>query len=82
MKNLLIISLVILVSCENSNKIMKHPLDNSQVRTVVLENGLKVYLLSDPKFNVSSASVAVEVGSLDNPKDREGLAHFLNICFF
>lgn len=82
MKNLLIISLVILVGCENSNKTMKHPLDNSQVRTVLLENGLKVYLLSDPKFNVSSASVAVEVGSLDNPKDREGLAHFLEHMLF
>jgi len=68
-------------ACETS-KPLKHPLDKSQVRTIVLENELKVYLLSDPKFNVSAASVSVQVGSLDNPEDRQGLAHFLEHMLF
>ncbi len=60
----------------------KHPLDESKSRTITLSNGLKVYLLSDPKFNVSAASMVVEVGSLDNPDDREGTAHFLEHMLF
>ena len=46
---------------------MKHPLDKSQSKTIVLDNELKVYLLSDPDFNISAASLAVDVGSLENP---------------
>jgi len=69
------------IACD-SNKTMKHPLDKSEVRTLVLNNELKVYLLSDPNFNMSAASVAVQVGSLDNPGDRQGLAHFLEHMLF
>ena len=54
---------IFLMSC-TSNKILKHPLDKSESKTLMLDNGLKVYLLSDPSFNVSAASVSVEVGSL------------------
>ena len=57
--------------------IEKHPLDKSQVRKTTLDNGLKAYLLSDPAFNRSAASMCVGVGSLQDPKTRQGLAHFL-----
>ena len=80
-KKIIIILAVFLAGC-TSNKTLKHPLDKSKSKTVVLENGLKVYLLSDPSFNVSAASVSVEVGSLDNPDDRQGLAHFLEHMLF
>jgi len=80
-KKTLLILCVVFTSC-TSNKILKHPLDKSQSKTLVLDNGLKVYLLSDPNFNVSSASVSVEVGSLDNPENRQGLAHFLEHMLF
>ena len=82
MKKLLLIFCIITISCSSKTKSMKHPLDKSQTRTVTLENGVKVYLLSDPKFNVSAASMSVEVGSLDNPNEREGLAHFLEHMLF
>ena len=55
-------------------KTKTHPLDKSKQKTLSLENGLKVYLLSDPNFNKASASMTVEVGSLENPEDRDGLA--------
>jgi len=80
-KNITIIFWIIMMSC-SSDEILKHPLDKSEVRTLILDNGLKVYLLSDPNFNVSAASVSVEVGSLDNPDDRQGLAHFLEHMLF
>ena len=72
------------MSCVNrkDHKIMKHPLDKSQIRKIVLENRLKVYLLSDSSFNVSAASMSVMVGSLENPEDRQGLAHFLEHMLF
>ena len=83
-KSSLLFCFLILSSCMNEKKdaFIKHPLDESKSRTVTLSNGLRVYLLSDPKFNVSAASMVVEVGSLDNPEDREGTAHFLEHMLF
>ena len=82
MKKVLLLTFIIITGCSNTDTRMKHPLDKSESRTLILENGLKVYLISDPSFNVSAASVAVEVGSLDNPQEREGLAHFLEHMLF
>lgn len=58
------------------------PNDRSQYRRFVLPNGMKVLLLSDPKLNVSSVSVAVGVGSLSDPPERPGLAHYLEHMLF
>ncbi len=58
------------------------PGDTAQWRRMVLANGIKVLLLSDPKLNVSSAALAVDVGSLADPVDRQGLAHFLEHMLF
>ena len=67
---------------DEQRMIGKHPLDKSQVRKTTLDNGLKVYLLSDPDFNKSAASMCVGVGSLQDPKTRQGLAHFLEHMLF
>ncbi|MBL9214627.1 MAG: insulinase family protein [Opitutaceae bacterium] len=58
------------------------PNDQSEYRRLTLDNGLKVILLSDPKLNKSAASLAVGVGSLSDPKSRQGLAHFLEHMLF
>jgi insulysin len=58
------------------------PNDASVYRRLVLPNGMKVLLLSDPKLNVASASVAVGVGSLADPPERQGLAHYLEHMLF
>jgi insulysin len=58
------------------------PGDLSEFRRLVLPNGLRVLLLSDPKLNVSSAALAVNVGSLADPPQRQGLAHFLEHMLF
>jgi len=58
------------------------PNDQSTYRRLVLPNGMKVLLLSDPKLNVASAAVAVGVGSLSDPPERQGLAHYLEHMLF
>jgi insulysin len=58
------------------------PNDSSAYRRFVLPNGMKVLLLSDSKLNVASASVAVGVGSLADPPQRQGLAHYLEHMLF
>ena len=68
--------------CATEKQIMKHPLDKSQTRSFVLDTGLKVHLHSDPNFNLSAASMSVEVGSYEDPADREGLSHFLEHMLF
>lgn len=59
-----------------------HPLDKSETRTLVLENGLRVAMVSDPDLNLASAAMAVGVGSYANPDDAQGLAHFLEHMLF
>jgi hypothetical protein len=58
------------------------PGDTAQQRRLVLPNGMKVLLWSDPKLNTSSAALAVGVGSLADPPQRQGLAHFLEHMLF
>lgn len=60
----------------------KHPLDKSETRTLVLDNGLRVALVSDPDINMAAASMAVGVGSFANPPEAQGLAHFLEHMLF
>jgi insulysin len=58
------------------------PNDESEYRRFILPNGLKVILLTDPKLNKSSASLAVGAGSYSDPASRQGLAHFLEHMLF
>lgn len=60
----------------------KHENDQRVYRRFILENGLKVLLVSDPEMNKSAASLSVGVGSLGDPRDRQGLAHFLEHMLF
>ena len=58
------------------------PNDQRQYRHIRLDNQLDVLLISDPATDKSAASLDVYVGSYQNPKDREGLAHFLEHMLF
>jgi secreted Zn-dependent insulinase-like peptidase len=61
---------------------LKAPGDQTACRHLVLDNGLRVLLVSNPKFNLSSAALAVDTGSFDNPESRPGLAHYLEHIVF
>lgn len=47
-----------------------------------LKNKLQIFLIDDSGSNISSALMYVSVGSNDNPKDLEGLAHYLEHMLF
>lgn len=61
---------------------LRAPGDQTAYRHLVLDNGLRVLLVSNPKFNLSSAALAVDTGSFDNPESRPGLAHYLEHLLF
>lgn len=56
--------------------------ETRQYRSIVLDNGLKVILVSDANTDYSAASLDVFVGSSSDPKNRQGLAHFLEHMLF
>ena len=53
-----------------------------EYRKLVLDNDLKVILVSDESYNKSSASMCVMAGSLSDPEEYQGLAHFLEHMLF
>lgn len=48
----------------------------------MLENGLEVLVISDPKADKASAAMDVKVGHLSDPEDLQGLAHFCEHLMF
>lgn len=62
--------------------IFKSDQDSRRYRYLVLNNKMRVLLISDSKTEKSAAALSVHVGSYDNPRDREGLAHFLEHMLF
>ena len=48
----------------------------------LLDNGIKVVYVEDSLSDKTIVSVAVNIGSLANPKDFQGLAHFLEHMLF
>ena len=56
--------------------------DNREVRYTRLDNEMQVVLISDPSADKAAASLDVRVGSRQDPRDRQGLAHFLEHMLF
>ncbi|MEM6581250.1 MAG: insulinase family protein [Pseudomonadota bacterium] len=61
---------------------VKSPSDEYQYRYLTLPNEMQVLLISDPDTVKAAAALDVNVGSGDNPPDRQGLAHFLEHMLF
>ena len=53
-----------------------------QYRTLLLDNELKILLISDPTIHRAAAAASVGVGYLNDPQTRPGLAHFLEHMLF
>ena len=64
-----------------SNNVFKSKNDDREYKLIELENGLKVMLVHDDKCNISTASMTVGVGSIDEG-EINGLAHFLEHLLF
>ena len=62
------------------NSIIKPKLDNREYKKITLDNKLEILLISDKEANMSSASLAVNVGNYYDTVP--GLAHFLEHMLF
>lgn len=60
----------------------KSPNDHREYRALVLDNGLKVLLISDPETEKAAAAMDVDAGSNADPAAFKGLAHFLEHMLF
>lgn len=57
--------------------IRKSAQDRRHYQAITLDNGMKILLVSDPEAHKSLAALSLPVGSLDNPPQQQGLAHYL-----
>jgi insulysin len=62
--------------------VTKSPNDTRNYRALVLDNGMKVLLVSDPEADKAAASVDINAGSNADPANFAGLAHFLEHMLF
>lgn len=62
--------------------ILKSEQDTREYRGLVLDNGLRCVLISDPETDKSAAAMSVEVGYLSDPDNLPGLAHFCEHMLF
>ncbi|MDX1457724.1 MAG: insulinase family protein [Marinobacter sp.] len=61
---------------------VKSPNDRNEYRFLTLDNDLRVLLVSAPDSEKAAASLNVAVGSGNDPRGREGMAHFLEHMLF
>ena len=62
--------------------IRKSPNDDRDYRYLTLANGLRVLLVSDKDTDKAAASLVALRGSIHEPQDYPGLAHFLEHMLF
>lgn len=62
--------------------IVQPQVDHRDYRYLMLDNGLKVLLVSDPGADKAAVAMDVEVGSRQDPAMHPGLAHFLEHMLF
>ncbi|XP_049457335.1 insulin-degrading enzyme isoform X1 [Epinephelus fuscoguttatus] len=62
--------------------IIRSPEDKRVYRGLEFTNGLKAMLISDPSTDKSSAALDVQIGSLSDPGNISGLAHFCEHMLF
>jgi insulysin len=56
--------------------------DELSYRIITLKNGMRAVLASDPETDKAAAALDVRVGSLLDPPELQGLAHFLEHMLF
>jgi insulysin len=89
---ILILTLSVNVSCGSkllkpstnfsTESVVKSANDQRQYQRIRLPNNLDVLLISDPTTDKAAAALDLYVGSYQNPRQREGLAHFLEHMLF
>ncbi len=85
-----LLALSLLAACQHQPRqtagvlppINKSPNDDREYRALMLPNQLQVVLVSDPAIEVAAVSLAVGVGSYQDPDNQLGLAHYLEHMLF
>ena len=67
---------------EPQTEIVKSPIDSREYASIVLDNQLEIMLVSDLSIEKSAVALSVAVGSLQEPKEFGGLAHYLEHMLF
>jgi protease-3 len=75
-------SMAISTQPDPQSEIVKSPIDSREYTSIVLDNQLEIMLVSDPSIEKSAAALSVAVGSLQEPKEFGGLAHYLEHMLF
>ena len=70
------------IADESALPLLNPDLRLRETAKIKLDNDLQVLLISDPAADQSSASMAVSVGSWDDPKAFPGMAHFCEHMLF
>ncbi len=84
----MIIALLLIASCATNVagpanvEIIKSPNDDRDYRYLELPNRLKVVLIADASSDKAAAALTVFRGSLHDPAEHPGLAHFLEHMLF
>ncbi len=65
-----------------NSQIKKSPYNKNKYLYKQLSNGIKYLLVQDEKTDKSSAAFCVNIGSLNDPEEYQGLAHFLEHMVF
>ena len=58
-------------------ELIKSPEDDREYRGLILSNGIKAVLVSDPSTDKSAAALDVNVGSLSDPNELPGLVRII-----
>ncbi|KAF4750677.1 hypothetical protein FOZ63_018747, partial [Perkinsus olseni] len=66
----------------SANDIQKPDTDYRQYRAITLPNKMQALLIHDPKTEKAAACLAVKVGSMFDPPQYQGIAHFLEHMLF
>jgi secreted Zn-dependent insulinase-like peptidase len=64
------------------SKVIKSISDKRIYRPLSLQNNLECLVISDQDAQKSAAALSVGVGSLQDPKEAQGLAHYLEHMLF
>jgi insulysin len=56
--------------------------DKLNYKIITLKNKLRIFFVQTPDSNISSATMQVGVGNIDNPPDINGMAHYLEHMLF
>jgi secreted Zn-dependent insulinase-like peptidase len=67
---------------ESEGGVFKSLYDKSRFRYFRLKNKLQIFFIENIDSNMSSASMLVDVGNIDNPIGIDGMAHYLEHMLF